>query len=79
MADWRAQTRGFYGWWMVGALYLIVLNTGGMGFYCFPVFVQSLIDEFGWTMTQISAAAALWAIVYGFSGPVIGILIARFG
>jgi len=79
MADWRAETRGFYGWWMVGALYLIVLNTGGMGFYCFPVFVQSLIDEFGWTMTQISAAAALWAIVYGFSGPVIGILIARFG
>jgi MFS family permease len=64
---------------VVGALYLIVLNTGGMGFYCFPVFVQSLIDEFGWTMTQISAAAALWAIVYGFSGPVIGILIARFG
>ena len=79
MSDWRTETRGFYGWWMVGALYLIVLNTGGMGFYCFPVFVQSLIDEFGWTMTQISAAAALWAIVYGFSGPVIGILIARFG
>ena len=79
MPNWRAETRGFYGWWMVGALYLIVLNTGGMGFYCFPVFVQSLIDEFGWTMTQISAAAALWAIVYGFSGPVIGILIARFG
>ncbi len=79
MPNWRAETRGFYGWWMVGALYLIVLNTGGMGFYCFPVFVQSLIDEFGWTMTQISVAAALWAIVYGFSGPVIGILIARFG
>lgn len=79
MSDWRSETRCFYGWWMVGALYLVVLNTGGMGFYCFPVFVQSLIDEFGWTMTQISAAAALWAIVYGFSGPVIGILIARFG
>jgi len=79
MPNWRAQTRGFYGWWMVGALYLIVLNTGGMGFYCFPVFVQSLIDEFGWSMTEISGAAALWAIVYGFSGPVIGILIARFG
>lgn len=79
MSNWRSETRGFYGWWLVGALYLIVLNTGGMGFYCFPVFVQSLIDEFGWTMTQISAAAALWAIVYGFSGPVIGILIARFG
>lgn len=79
MSNWRAETRGFYGWWVVGALYLIVLNTGGMGFYCFPVFVQSLIDEYGWNMTQISGAAALWAIVYGFSGPVIGVLIARFG
>lgn len=79
MTNWRARTRGFYGWWIVVALFFVVLNTGGMGFYCFPVFVQSLIDEFGWTMTQISAGAALWAIVYGFSGPVIGLLIARFG
>ena len=79
MTNWRARTRGFYGWWIVVALFFVVLNTGGMGFYCFPVFVQSLIDEFGWTMTQISAGAALWAIVYGFSGPVVGLLIARFG
>jgi MFS family permease len=79
MVNWRANTRVFYGWWIVAALFFVVLNTGGMGFYCFPVFVQSLIEEFGWTMTQISAGAALWAIVYGFSGPVIGLLIARFG
>ena len=79
MSNWRANTRVFYGWWLVAALFFVVLNTGGMGFYCFPVFVQSLIDEFGWSMTQISAGAALWAIVYGFSGPVIGVLIARFG
>jgi MFS family permease len=79
MSNWRAKTRVFYGWWLVAALFFIVLNTGGMGFYCFPVFVQSLIDEFGWSMTQISLGAAIWAIFYGFSGPVIGVLIARFG
>jgi MFS family permease len=79
MDNWRARTRLFYGWWIVAALFVVVTNTGGMGFYCFPVFVQPLIDEFGWTMTQISAGAALWAVVYGFSGPVIGLLIARFG
>lgn len=79
MADWRANTRLFYGWWIVIALFFVVINTGGMGFYCFPVFVQPLIEEFGWSMTQISAGAALWAIVYGFSSPVIGLLIARFG
>jgi len=79
MPDWRGSTRLFYGWWIVAALFVVVLNTGGTGFYVFPVFIQSLIAEFGWTVTQISSAAAVWALVYGFSGPVIGMLIARFG
>jgi sugar phosphate permease len=79
MSDWRAKTRRFYGWWLVGALFCILFITGGGGFYVFPVFIQSLIGEFGWTVTQISSAAALWAIVYGFSGPVVGALIARAG
>jgi len=30
-------------------------------------------------MTQISASAAVWAIVFGFSAPWVGLLIARFG
>ena len=77
--DWRAKTKLFYGWWLVGALFCILFNTGGAGFYVFPVFIQSLIGEFGWTVTQISVAAALWALVYGFSGPFIGVLIARVG
>ncbi len=79
MQDWRTRTTVFYGWWIVAALFVVVLNTGGTGFYVFPVFIQSLIAEFGWTVTQISTAAAVWALVYGFSGPLIGLLIARFG
>jgi len=79
MRDWRARTTVFYGWWIVAALFCVVLNTGGTGFYVFPVFIQSFITEFGWTVTQISTAAAVWALVYGFSGPLIGLLIARFG
>lgn len=79
MSDWRARTKVFYGWWIVVALFFIVLNTAGAGFYTFPIFIQSLIAEFGWSVTQISTAAALWALVYGFSGPFVGVLIARFG
>ena len=79
MRDWRTRTTVFYGWWIVAALFFVVLNTGGTGFYVFPVFIQSLTQEFGWTVTQISSAAAVWALVYGFSGPLIGLLIARFG
>jgi len=69
----------FYGWWMVLALFLILFNTAGMGFYAFPVFIGPLQEEFGWSMTQISAGVALFAIVMGLSGPVVGALIGRFG
>jgi MFS family permease len=69
----------FFGWWMVLALCLILFNTAGMGFYVFPVFVSPLQTEFGWSMTQISTGVAIFAIVMGLSGPVVGVLIGRFG
>ncbi len=79
MSDWRKNTRVFYGWWLVAALFGILFNTGGTGFYVFPVFIGPLQEEFGWTMTQISISAAIWAVFFGFSSPLIGWLIARFG
>jgi len=79
MADWRVKTKTYYGWWIVGALFILLFNTGGMGFYVFPVFIESFQKEFGWTLTQISISAGIWAIVFGFSGPVIGFMIGRFG
>jgi MFS family permease len=50
-----------------------------MGFWVFPVFIGSLQQEFGWTMTQISVSAAIFAIVFGLSSPAVGMLFARFG
>jgi MFS family permease len=69
----------FYGWWLVATLAVILFFVGGGGLYVFPVFIAPLQNEFGWSMTQISGAAAIWAIVFGFSGPLVGVLIARFG
>jgi MFS family permease len=79
MNNWRANTRIYYGWWVVSALFFILLNTGGAGFYVFPVFVVPLMEEFGWSVTQISVGAAIWAVVFGLSGPLIGLLIPRIG
>lgn len=78
MRKWREHTKVFYGWWLVGALFVILFNTGS-SLYVFPVFIEPLQDEFGWNITQISGGAALWALVFGFSSPVIGVLISRFG
>jgi len=69
----------FYGWWLVGALFVILFFTGGAGFYIFPVFIGPFQAEFGWTIEQISWSAGIFAIVFGLSGPFIGTLIAKIG
>jgi MFS family permease len=73
------QGKVFFGWWMVLALFAILFNAAGMGFYTFPVFIGPLQAEFGWSMTQISAGVAVFAIVMGIASPVIGILLGRCG
>jgi MFS family permease len=76
----REQAGGvFFGWWMVLALFLILLNTAGMGFYVFPVFIGPLQREFGWSMTQISVGVPFFGVVLGVSSVIIGVLIGRFG
>ncbi len=79
MSNWRAGTSIFYGWWLVAALLVILVNMVGVGIYVFPVFIGSLQNEFGWSISQISIAAAIWAMVFGLASPVLGILIERFG
>jgi MFS family permease len=64
---------------MVLALFLILLNTGGMGFYVFPVMIGPLQREFGWTMTQISTGLAIIIIVMTLFSPLAGVVVERFG
>ena len=69
----------FHGWKLVGAMAVVLFFTGGGGLYVFPVFIGPFQEEFGWSMTQISISGALFAIVMGFSNPLVGVLFARFG
>jgi MFS family permease len=69
----------FHGWKLVGALCTILFFTAGGGLYVFPVFIASLQAEFGWSMTQISGTAAVFAVAMGFSNPLVGRLFAHFG
>jgi MFS family permease len=79
VSDWRSNTKVFYGWWQVGALFSILFFTAGSGFYVFPVFIKSFQNEFGWSMLAISGSAAVWAVVFGISGIVVGIMVAKYG
>jgi MFS family permease len=69
----------FHGWKLVGALCIVLFFAAGGGLYVFPVFISSLQEEFGWSMTEISGTAALFAVTMGLSNPLVGRLFARFG
>jgi len=69
----------FYGWWIVGASFLIALYVGGVVFYGFTAFFEPIQSEMGWSYTQISIAASLRGLEIGLLSPLVGILADRFG
>ena len=40
------KQRGFYGWWVIGALALALMISSGTGFYCFGVFIEPVIPYY---------------------------------
>ena len=69
----------FYGWWIVGACFIIGLYTGGVIFYGFTAFIDPLVREFGWSYTQISFALSLRGLEMSFLSPLVGFLVDRYG
>ena len=72
------RRRGFYGWNVVGAMFfgmLLVMGTrNGFG-----VFVSNWEEEWGVSTGDISIAAAIGWIVNGFSQPILGKIVDRYG
>lgn len=71
--------RVFYGWWIVGACFLIALYTGGAIFYGFTAYFEPIANEFGWSYAQVSFAASLRGLEVGLLSPFLGILADRWG
>ena len=69
----------FYGWWIVGACFLIALYVGGTIFYGFTAIFEPIANEFGWSYVQISLAASLRGLEMSLLAPFIGILVDRWG
>lgn len=72
------KSRVFYGWIVVAVTIPVLMVTAGIrsapGAWLVP-----MKDDLGWSTASLSFAAAIGLIVYGFSGPVSGRLINRFG
>jgi MFS family permease len=69
----------FYGWWIVLTCFIISLYVGGIIFYSFTAFFEPLVEEFGWSYTQISFAISLRGLEMSIFAPLLGFLVDRFG
>jgi len=69
----------YYGWWVTLACAGIGFFTGGIAMYGRTVFVNPIVNEFGWTYVQFSVAILVQGIAMALLAPVFGILVDRFG
>jgi sugar phosphate permease len=73
------MARIFYGWWVVFACFFITLYRSGALSYGFTAFFEPIVEEFGWSYTQVSIAFSLRGVEVGILDPFTGFLVDRFG
>jgi len=68
----------FFGWYIVATCFFIAFLTVGVR-NAFGIFVIPMSEEFGWTRTTISFAAASGFLINGITQPFLGHLFDRIG
>ena len=74
------QPRIFYGWWIVGSGFLLMLFTTGVGFYGFSAFVNPIADSVaGGSRAAVAAAISIQRAESGIMSPIVGFLVDKIG
>jgi MFS family permease len=74
-----ADSRIFYGWWIVLAGTVILFVSSGIGFYGHGVILDPLRNLHGWSKATLSTAVTLFFFTSGIMGLIIGRQIDRYG
>lgn len=69
--------RPFYGWAIVVAMFLMLATSSGLGFYSLSLYLETLTNDRGFSVSSVSGATALFFVVAGLAGLYVGRLIAR--
>jgi MFS family permease len=69
----------YYGWCIVCATFGILFVCAGIGFSTLAVFLTFIEQDMSWDRSILSTAGAISALSAGFSSPLVGYVIDRFG
>jgi MFS family permease len=75
----RPRSGLFYGWYIVGACFLISVYCSGVGSLSFTALIEPLVNEFHWGYALVSFAASIRGLESGLLAPVVGFLLDRWG
>ncbi|MFC1533294.1 MFS transporter [Thermodesulfobacteriota bacterium] len=73
------QYKVFYGWWIVGASFMIFLFNSGVVIQGFTALFEPIANEFNWSYAQVSLAASLRGFEVGILAPLLGFVVDRWG
>jgi len=76
---WQHRLPVFYGWVMIGVAGLIIFCTGPGQTFSFSLFIDSFIDDFGWSRTLVSSLYSCATLISGCLMFLVGRLVDRFG
>ena len=65
------DNRVFPGWYVVGAVFVVLSTTSGLIFYGLAVYLDALTDEQAFSTTSVSLATSVFFVVGGVMGRVI--------
>ncbi len=75
----EAPGPGFRGWWIAGGLGVTVAVAYGVLSYAFPVFIDPMSAELGWSQATITGAFSLATLMAGLAAVPTGIAVDRIG
>ena len=79
-ASWTSttQTTPFYGWWVLGGLFLMYAVSNGISNFTLPLLYPALMDEFGWNQAEVTRPAAIKFLFASMFNLSVGFLLDRY-
>ena len=69
----------YYGWWLVLICYFIAAYVAGAVFFSLTAFIEPIVQEFSWSLTQVSLVSTVRGLEIGIFSFFIGFFVDRFG